>query len=191
MLSELSNSVKLIDENETLNLTSWPRPRGLYDLPFSLCLPGVALATLIFFGTIKLAQIYLSQAFKCVLFFFFFPFLSFYAWPFPISGIQKDLTGHLKVALSSLFSLCILFVSFIASQQFAAILYPCICCLLPPVQVHEASPCSFRPRAALGAQQIFGEWMNESMRNRTGTWRAGWWAVNSRPLLDNMEGNPG
>ena len=123
--------------------------------------------------------------------FFFFPFLSFYAWPFPISGIQKDLTSHLKVALSSLFSLCILFVSFIASQQFAAILYPCICCLLPPVQVHEASPCSFRPRAALGAQQIFGEWMNESMRNRTGTWRAGWWAVNSRPLLDNMEGNPG
>ena len=80
-------------------------------------------------------------------FFFFFPFRSFYGWPFPISGIQKDLTDHLKVAFSSLFSLCILFVSFTASQQFAAILYPCFCCLLPPVQVHEASPCPYRPRA--------------------------------------------
>ena len=75
MISELSNSVKLIDENETLNLTSWPRPRGLYDLHFSLFL-SVALATLIFFGTLKLAQIYLYQAFKCVFFSLFCPFMA-------------------------------------------------------------------------------------------------------------------
>ena len=85
MISELSNSVKLIDENETLNLTSWPRPRGLYDLHFSLFL-SVALATLIFFGTLKLAQIYLYQAFKCVFFSLFCPFM---AGHFPSLGFRK------------------------------------------------------------------------------------------------------
>ena len=86
MLSELSNSVQLVDENETLNLTFWPRPRDLYDLPFSLRFLSVVLATLIFFGTLKLAQIFLSQAFKCVFFFLFCPFM---AGHFPSLGFRK------------------------------------------------------------------------------------------------------
>ena len=102
MISELSNSVKLIDENETLNLTSWPRPRGLYDLHFSLFL-SVALATLIFFGTLKLAQIYLYQAFKCVFFSLFCPFM---AGHFPSLGFRKIEQTILRQPFPSLYPIC-------------------------------------------------------------------------------------
>lgn len=125
MLSELSYSVKLIDQNETLNLTSWPRPRG-----HVWCAPS--LLSLHFFFPVWLWPLWHSSELSNLLGFthlkpvYVFYFLcSFMAGHFPSLGFQKDLTDHLKVAFSSLFSLSPLFVSFIASPQFVIILYTC------------------------------------------------------------------